>query len=140
VSALAALVLIGASAVTTWEITRPSPAPTVAAERIAALSASGQGTVATVVVRSGHADVVADGLRPNTGRNTAYYVWGVPSGGAGVPQVVGTFRVTTDGLHSYPMELTRSLDDYPVLAISEERAGSTPTAPSSVLARGTLSR
>ena len=66
---------------------------------------------------------------------------GVPAGGAGTPQVVGTFTVTTSGLHSYPVQLTRSLQDYSVLAISEEAAGSTPAKPSGgVLARGALSR
>jgi hypothetical protein len=132
-SALAAAVLVVGSAVTTWEITRPAPA----ADQIAALS-SGGGTIATVVAHQEGADVVTDALPPNTGRGTAYYVWGVPAGGAGTPQVVGTFVVTTGGLHSYPVRLTRSLDGYPVLAISEEPAGSTPTTPSSILGKGTL--
>ena len=46
--------------------------------------------------------------------------------------------MTTAGLHSYPVRLTRPLDGYPVLAISEEKAGSTPTTPSSVLGKGAL--
>jgi anti-sigma-K factor RskA len=134
VYALAAAVLIAGSAVTTWEVTRPPPA----ADRIAALSAGG-GTVATVVAHpKGAADVVTDSLPPNTGRGTAYYLWGVPSGDGGTPQVVGTFEVTAGGLHSYRVRLTRPLTGYPVLAISEEPAGSTPTSPSSVLGRGAL--
>jgi hypothetical protein len=52
--------------------------------------------------------------------------------------MVGTFEVTATGLHSYPLRLTRSLDGYPVLAISEELAGSTPAAPSGVLGKGAL--
>ena len=130
---LAAAVLVVGSAVTTWEITRPAPVT----DRIAALSA-GSETIATVVAHRHGADVVTDMLRPNTGRGTAYYVWGVPAEHGGTPQVVGTFEVTTAGLHSYPLRLTRSLDGYPVLAISEERAGSTPSAPSGVLGKGAL--
>ena len=135
----AAAALVGISAVTTWQITRPAPSagPVAAAERVAVLSTqAGNRTVGTVIVRSDRTDVVTDGLSPNTGRGTWYFVWGVPAGQAGAPQVVGTFQVTSEGLHSYPVQLTRSLDDYPVLAVSEEPAGSTPTAPSSVLARG----
>jgi hypothetical protein len=131
--ALAAAVLVAGSAVTTWETTRPVPV----ADRIAALSA-GNGTVATVVAHQHGADVVTDTLPPNAGRGTAYYVWGVPAKDGGTPQVVGTFEVTATGLHSYPLRLTRSLDSYPVLAISEEQAGSTPAAPSGVLGKGAL--
>ena len=130
--ALAAAVLVVGSAVTSWEVIR---AP--AADRIAALSA-GNGTIATVVAHQYDADVVTDMLPPNTGRSTAYYVWGMPAEDGGAPQVVGTFEVTTTGLHSYPLRLTRPLDGYPVLAISEERAGSTPAAPSNVLGKGAL--
>jgi len=130
--ALAAAVLVVGSAVTSWEVIR---AP--AADRIAALSA-GNGTIATVVAHQHDADVVTDMLPPNTGRGTAYYIWGVPAEDGGAPQVVGTFDVTTTGLHSYPLRLTRPLDGYPVLAISEERAGSRPAAPSNVLGKGAL--
>ncbi|HEV7653454.1 MAG TPA: anti-sigma factor [Mycobacteriales bacterium] len=140
---LAAAALIGGSAATTWEITRPAPvsAPAAAAERVAALTApDGQPTLATIVAKPGNAAVVTDGLTPNTGRGTSYYVWGVPAGDGGMPQVVGTFVVTSKGLHSYPIQLTRSPEDYPVLAVSEETAGSSPTTPSSVLARGPLGR
>jgi anti-sigma-K factor RskA len=140
VSALVAAALVGVSAVTTWEVTRPASA-VAPADRVATLSANaGQETVATIVVRGRQADVVTDGLRPNTDGGTSYYLWGVPPGRGGMPQVVGTFDVTTSGLHSYPVRLTRSLEDYPVLAVSEETAGSTPTTPSRVLARGALSR
>jgi hypothetical protein len=133
VYALAAAVVVVGSAVTTWEVTRPAPVT----DRIAAIS-TGSGTIATVVAHQQGADVVTDVLPPNTGRGTAYYVWGVPAEDGGMPQVVGTFQVTTTGLHSYPLRLTRSLDGYPVLAISEEKAGSTPAAPSSVLGKGAL--
>lgn len=143
VSVLAAAALVGISAVTTWEITRPpaATAPVAAPDRTATLSPpTGQGTVATVVVRGGTADVVTDGLTPNA-EGREFYVWGVPAGGTGMPQVVGTFTVTTSGLHSYPVRVTRSLQDYPVLAISEEAAGSTPATPSGgVIARGALGR
>jgi anti-sigma-K factor RskA len=142
VSVLAAAALVGISAVTTWEVTRPAAvtAPVAAAERTAALSPpAGQETVATVVVRAGKADVVTDALAPNpAGRQ--FYVWGVSAGDTGRPQVVGTFAVTTSGLHSYPVHLTRSLEAYPVLAISEEAAGSSPASPSRVIARGALGR
>ncbi|HEY6745925.1 MAG TPA: anti-sigma factor [Mycobacteriales bacterium] len=142
VSVLAAAALVGISAVTTWEVTRPAAvtAPVAAPERTATLSPpAGQGTVATVVVRGGTADVVTDVLAPNA-EDRQFYLWGVPARGTGTPQVVGTFTVTTSGLHSYPVQLTRSLEGYPVLAISEEAAGSTPASPSGVLARGALSR
>lgn len=138
-SVFVAAALVGISAVTTWQITRPTPSagPVAAAERVAVLSTqAGNRTVGTVIVRNDRADVITDGLSPNTDRGTWYFVWGVPAGQAGAPQVVGTFRVTSEGLHSYPVQLTRSLDDYPVLAVSEEPAGSSPTTPSSVLARG----
>jgi anti-sigma-K factor RskA len=131
VTALAAAALVAGSAVATWEVTRPP------ADRVAALSA-GSGTVATVVVHRDGAEVVTDMLPPNTGRGTAYYVWGVPGTDSGSPQVVGTFEVTASGLHSYRVRVTRPLDRYPVLAISEERAGQTPTTPTSVLGRGAL--
>ena len=131
--ALAAAVLVVGSAVATWEVIRPAPVT----DRIAALS-SGSETIATVVAHQHGADVVTDMLPPNTGRGTAYYVWGVPADDGGTPQVVGTFEVTTAGLHSYPLRLTRSLDGYPVLAISEEKAGSTPSTPSGVLGKGAL--
>ena len=124
---------VAGSAITTWEVTRPAPVT----DRIAAISAAG-GTVATVVAHQHGADVVTDMLPPNTGRGTAYYVWGVPAEDGGMPQVVGTFLVTTTELHSYPLRLTRPLDGYPVLAISEERAGSRPAAPSNVLGKGAL--
>ncbi len=143
VSVLAAAALVGISAVTTWEVTRPAAvtAPTAAAERTATLSRpTGEGAVATVVVRAGKADVVTDALPANTG-TTEFYLWGVPAGGAGMPQVVGMFQVTTSGLHSYPVHLTtRSLENYPVLAISQELAGSSPIHPSSVIARGAFGR
>jgi anti-sigma-K factor RskA len=132
--ALAAAVLVAGSAVTTWEMTRPA----AATDRIAVLSAGGA-TIATVVAHQHGADVVTDMLPPNAGRGTAYYVWGVPAQDGGTPQVVGIFEVTTTGLHSYPLRLTRALHGYPVLAISEETAGSSPSAPSSVLGNGTLS-
>jgi anti-sigma-K factor RskA len=135
VYALAAAVLISGSAVTTWEVTRPA----AVADRVAALSA-GSGTVATIVAHQHGADVVTDALPANAGRGTAYYLWGVPARGAGTPQVVGTFVVTADGLHSYPVRLIHPLDTYPVLAVSEERAGSMPATPSTVLGKGTLSR
>jgi Anti-sigma-K factor rskA len=131
--ALVAAVLVVGSAVTTWEVTRPAPVT----DRIAALSAGGE-TIATVVAHQHGADVVTDMLAPNTGRGTAYYVWGVPAEEGGTPQVVGTFEVTAAGLHSYPLRLARSLDGYPMLAISEERAGSTPSTPSGVLGKGAL--
>lgn len=142
VSVFAAAALVGLSAVTTWEVTRPAAvtAPVAAADRTATLSTPAeQGSVATVVVRSGTADVVTDALKPNA-EGRQFYMWGVPAGGTGTPQVVGTFTVTTTGLHSYPVRLTRSLQDYPVLAISEEATGSSPAKPSGVLARGALSR
>lgn len=143
VSVLVAAALVGLSAVTTWQVTRPAPAtaPVVAAERVAALSTqAGERTLATVIVRGDRANVVTDGLAPNAGRNTQYVVWGVPDGKSGTPQVVGSFEVTAEGLHSYPVRLSQSLDGYPVLAVSEEKAGSTPTTPSKVLARGALGR
>lgn len=143
VSVLVAAALVGLSAVTTWQVTRPAPAtaPVVAAERVAALSTqAGERTLATVIVRGDRANVVTDGLAPNAGRNTQYVVWGVPDGKSGTPQVVGSFEVTAEGLHSYPVRLSQSLDGYPVLAVSEEKAGSTPTRPSKVLARGALGR
>jgi hypothetical protein len=133
VYALAAAVLVVGSAVTAWQVSRSAPVT----DRVATLSA-GAGTIATVVAHQRGADVVTDMLPPNIGRGTAYYVWGVPAQDGGTPQVVGTFEVTTTGLHSYPLRLTRSLDGYPVLAISEETAGSTPSAPSSVLGKGAL--
>jgi anti-sigma-K factor RskA len=133
VYALVAAVLVVGSAVTAWEASRTAPV----VDRIAALSA-GNGTIATVVAHKHDADVVTDMLPPNAGRGTAYYVWGVPAEDGGTPQVVGTFEVTTTGLHSYPLRLTRSLDGYRVLAISEEKAGSTPAAPSRVLGKGAL--
>ena len=142
VSVLAAAALVGLSAVTTWEVTRPAAvtAPVAAADRTATLSPPAeQGSIATVVVRSGTADVVTDALKPNA-EGRQFYMWGVPAGGTGTPQVVGTFTVTTTGLHSYPVRLTRSLQDYPVLAISEEATGSSPSKPSGVLARGALGR
>jgi anti-sigma-K factor RskA len=142
VSVLAAAALVGISAVTTWEVTRPPAvtAPVAAPDRTAVLSPpAGQGTVATVVVRGGQADVVTDALSPNA-EGRQFYMWGVPAGGTGGPQVVGTFSVTTSGLHSYPVQLIRSLESYPVLAISEEAAGSTPASPSGVIARGALVR
>lgn len=138
-SVLAAAALVGISAATTWQITRPAPSagPVAAAERVAVLSTqAGNRTVGTVIVRSDRTDVVTDGLSPNTGRGTWYFIWGVPAGQSGSPQVVGTFQVASEGLHSYPVQLTRSFEDYPVLAVSEEPAGSSPTAPSAVLARG----
>ena len=140
VSVFAAAALVGLSAVTTWQVTRPAPvsAPIASADRVAALtSTDGNRALATVVVRDGRVDVVTDGLPTTTG-TTAYYVWGVPAGDAGVPQVLGTFEVTQDGLHSYPVQLTRAIGDYPVLAVSQEPAGSTPTTPGDVLARGAL--
>lgn len=133
VYALAAAVLVAGSAITTWEVTRPA----AVTDRIAAIIA-GDGTVATVVAHLNSADVVTDVLPPNTGRGTAYYLWGVPAEDGGTPQVLGTFQVTATGLHSYPLRLTRSLDGFSVLAISEERAGSTPSAPSRVLGKGSL--
>ena len=133
VYALAAAVLVAGSAITTWEVTRPA----AVTDRIVAIIA-GDGTVATVVAHQHSADVVTDVLPPNTGRGTAYYLWGVPAEDGATPQIVGTFQVTTTGLHSYPLRLTRSLDGYPVLAVSEERAGSTPSAPSRVLGKGAL--
>lgn len=142
-SVLAAAALVGLSAVTTWQVTRPAPAiaPVIAADRVAALSTqAGERTLATVVVRGERANVVTDGLAPNAGRNTQYVLWGVPDGESGMPTVVGTFEVTAEGLQSYPVRLTQSLDGYPVLAVSEEPAGSPPTSPSRVLARGALGR
>jgi hypothetical protein len=140
---LAAAALVAVSAVTTWQATRPQqdrPAP-VAAEQVAMLSApAGGGTVATVVVGRGHADVVTDALPPNAGRGTSYLLWGVPAGDAAAPRVVGSFQVTAPGLHSYPVRLVRPADRYQVLAISEERAGSTPTEPGAIIARGALGR
>ena len=130
---LVAAVLFGGSVVTTWEVTRA----TAVADRVAALSA-GSGTVATVVAHRHGADVVTDALPANTGRGTAYYIWGVPARDAGTPQVVGTFVVTATGLHSYPVRLIQPLDTFPVLAVSEERAGSMPAAPSTVLGKGSL--
>jgi len=133
VYALAAAVLVAGSAITTWEVTRPA----AVTDRIAAIIA-GDGTVATVVAHQHSADVLTSALPPNTGRGTDYYLWGVPAEDGATPQIVGTFQVTTTGLHSYPLRLTRSLDGYPVLAVSEERAGSTPSAPSRVLGKGAL--
>jgi anti-sigma-K factor RskA len=126
-----AAVLVAGSAVTTWQIVRAEQA--APRDRVAALS-SGGGTVATIVAHQRGADVVTDSLPPNDG--TAYYVWGVPAGGD--PQVVGTFVVTATGLHSYPMRVVRALTTYPVLAVSQEAAGSNPTAPSSVIGKGSL--
>jgi len=133
VYALAAAVLVAGSAITTWEVTRPA----AVTDRIAAIIA-GDGTVATVVAHQHSADVLTSALPPNSGRGTEYYLWGVPAEDGATPQIVGTFQVTTTGLHSYPLRLTRSLDGYPVLAVSEERAGSTPSAPSRVLGKGAL--
>jgi len=110
------------------------------ADRVAALSArAGDRTVATVVLRGGTADVVTDVLAPNAGRGTSYVLWGVPAGGAGAPTALGSFEVT-GGLHSYPVRLVRAPGGYPVLAISEEDAGSLPATPNPVIARGALSR
>lgn len=144
-SLLAAAALVALSAVTTWQVAGPEPDrpadPVAVADRVAALSARvGDRTVATVVVGPGRADVVTDALPPNTGRGTSYVVWGVPAGGAGAPRMVGSFEVTAEGLHSYPVRLVQPADDYPVLAVSEEPAGTRPTTPSGVIARGALNR
>lgn len=144
VSVLAAAALAAVSAITTWQVTDSGsdrPAVTVAADRVAALSArQGDRTVATVVVRGERTDVVTDVLTPNGSRNSEYVVWGMSADRAGVPQVVGTFVVTAEGLHSYPVRVVQPAGDYSVLAVSEEPAGSTPTVPSGVIARGALSR
>ena len=141
---LAAAALVAVSAVTTWQVTRPEqdrPAPAATAERVATLSApGGDGTVATVVVGQGRIDVVTDALPPNAARRTTYLLWGVPSGNAADPRVVGSFDVTAPGLHSYAVRLVRPADGYPVLAISEEPAGTTPASPSGIIARGALGR
>ncbi len=136
---LAAAALVAVSAGATWQVTRPAgpaPAAPVAADRTATLTAR-DGTVATVVVRAGGADVVTDELPPSPGRATDYVLWGVPAGDA-APQRLGSFQVTAAGLRSYPVRLVRPAAGYPVLAISEEPAGSTPTLPTRVLARGAL--
>ena len=141
---LAAAALVAVSAVTTWQVTRPQhdlPGPSAAAVRVATLSAPvGDGTVATVVVGQGRADVVTDALPPNAGRGTSYLLWGVQAGDGTAPRVVGSFEITARGLHSYPVRLDRPADGYPVLAISEERTGALPAAPTSVIARGALNR
>jgi hypothetical protein len=107
---------------------------------LTAPSGAGAGTVATVVVGPDGADVVTDALPPNAGRRTSYLLWGVPSGESADPRLVGSFEVTARGLHSYAVRLIRPVDGYPVLAISEEPAGSTPAQPSRVIARGALGR
>jgi Anti-sigma-K factor rskA len=145
--AAAAVVAVSAvvavlSSVTTWQLTRPQPDRPVpaAAERVAMLSPPvGGGAVVTVVVGPGRADVVTDALPPNAGRGTSYLLWGVPAGDA-APRVVGSFEVTAPGLRSCPVRLVRPADGYPVLAISEERAGTVPAEPGRIIARGALDR
>ena len=76
-----------------------SPGRQPVTDRIAAIIA-GSGTVATVVAHQHGADIITESLPPNTGRGTAYYVWGVPAEDGATPQVVGTFEVTTTGLRT----------------------------------------
>ena len=144
VLAAAAIALL--SVVTTWQVAgsrdTPTPAPAAApADRVAALRAGvGDRTVATVVLRGDRAEVVTDVLAPNAGRDSSYVLWGVPAGG-GAPAALGSFEVMTgDGLRSYPVRLVRAPAGYPVLAVSEEPAGSLPAEPASVIASGALSR
>lgn len=138
---LAAAALAAVSAVTTWQVTRAPqdlPAPAATAERVATLSApAGGSTVATVVVGQGRTDVVTDSLRPNAGSGMSYLLWGVPAGDAPA-RVVGSFEVTAPGLHSYAVRLVSPATGYPLLAISEEPAGTTPAEPGTVIARGAL--
>ncbi len=145
-TALAAAAIALLSVVTTWQVAgsrdTPTPAPAAApADRVAALRAGvGDRTVATVVLRGDRAEVVTDVLAPNAGRDSSYVLWGVPAGG-GAPAALGSFEVVTgDGLRSYPVRLVRAPAGYPVLAVSEEPAGSLPAEPGSVIASGALSR
>lgn len=146
-SALAVAALVAVSAVTTWQVTgrdlgRTGGTSTSAgADRTAPLSARiGDRTVATVVLTGDRADVVTDSLPPNAGRDTQYVLWGVPSDDGGAPRALGSFQVTSEDLHSYRVLLAASAADYRVLAVSEERAGPLPAAPSGVIARGALNR
>jgi anti-sigma factor RsiW len=89
--------------------------------------------LATVVVRDGELQVVAEGLAVN-GRDTTYVVWGLEGESA---TALGTFDVTRSQLDVRTVGSgVTGLDQFPGYGISLEPGQEAPSAPTDVVATG----
>lgn len=114
-----------------------APPVTAAADRVATLAPpKGGSPVATVLLGTGQATVVTSTLSPSAA-GRSYVLWGLPAGG-GAAEALGSFDATGTGSHSYRVVLRHPGGTYESLALSDERAGTLPAAPSRTLALGAL--
>ncbi|MCF6745331.1 anti-sigma factor [Blastococcus sp. KM273128] len=90
--------------------------------------------VATVVVREGAVQVVADGLAPNDTSSSTYVLWGL---GAGDPVALGAFDVARSQIEVQTVGSGETgLDGFPEYGISIEPGRQAPSAPTEVVATG----
>src|SRR3954471_13699269 len=137
-AAAAAVVAIAGAAVATWQLTRDAngtqPLASVAACRhttgchVVALGTTDGGTPADLLVHDGRVAVVPTSM-PAPPAGSVWALWQVPRSGA--PQLLTEFET---GRHTAPLQL--GYDETASFAVSRERSGATPTAPSVVVATG----
>lgn len=102
---------------------------------IAPLTDDGR-TLATVVARDGHVQVVAEGLPVNDSSDTTYVVWGVREQ-TSPPVPLGTFDVVSRQMDLRTVGSTATgLDEYSTYAISIEPGREAPAEPSEIVANG----
>src|SRR3954469_11201754 len=140
-AAAAAAVAIAGAAVATWQLARDGngtqPLASVAACRhttgchVVALGTTGGATPADLLVHDGHVAVVPTSM-PAPPAGSVWALWQVPR--SGPPQLLTEFET---GRHTAPLQL--GYDETASFAVSRERSGATPTAPSVVVASGNAS-
>lgn len=116
-----------------------APPVTASADRVAAPAAtSGGDPLATVVLGAGQATVVTSTL-PSAPTGRSYVLWGLPAGG-GAPQPWAPSTSPVPACTPDGWCCVIPATPYESLALSQERAGTLPAAPSKVLAAGVLTR
>lgn len=140
-AAAAAAVAVAGAAVATWQLTRDAngtqPLASVAACRhttgchVVALGTTDGATPADLLVHDGRVAVVPTSM-PAPPSGSVWALWQVPRSGA--PQLLTEFET---GRHTAPLQV--GYDETASFAVSRERSGATPTAPSVVVATGNAS-
>lgn len=105
--------------------------------RLAPLSTGDGAAVGMVVVHDGAAQVLANGLPLNDTDDSTFVLWGL--GPSGSPDALGTFDVTTTALDVRTVSSQHTgLDQYDGYAISLETGRTAPSAPTGMVATGTV--
>lgn len=132
-AAAASVVLLAVIAAGVWGRGTSTPEPRFVALASAAAPAT---QVATVELLDGKAWTISTGLPDNNTADSLYVLWAVPASGNPVP--LGGFDVTPGHTVTKIGKVTPSLSSVKAFAVSREPGRTVPTAPTRVVASGTV--